>query len=587
MYFYGGYMKKLTVLFLCITCFLFPVAAQETIVLNGSNQNITTMGFEMNEYDYLLNPLYFGELTDPWVFFALDNSGVQFAEDLVSSGFRAGWAPGGEMTPVFMGNYRTVMSQLDTAREEDNIEYDSTGYDSTTGLYATITETVDEGLKTNRHIHDAVLHGGFSLSESLAMAFQFAMAMDLFSIESLAYTNTYSNTAAASEAALTSKGNRTEKTGRMRANSENSYLLDIEAGLRFGDIESRIVLGTGWYSPGSGSNSHEQILTIYNDGGGVDDTVRDQVSVTTYTGQYYLSSATGTPTASFSMGTTGLDYAEYLSVGIGSETTLPLDGGWYLSAPFDFQINLYPGDTQTMFNDVDVYYDDSSAEGTETRRDATTITTTLLRPVDLRAATGAGIGTSVEPSENTRLHFGGAFDFAFDAVSETKSQQRVQRYQEDNDGDQAYTTAGTDVDYTYTESGYEEQNRVFQYDFDLGFNTGLSYSPAAVLTFHAGASVGLGVDLTSTSTLVTGSSGFVYEQYTDNLDSTNTYTLRQKDGSSTESTPSTLFSTDVNFSTAAVFGFTLDFSDNFKVDARATAGDVGFDEFSVLAMYSY
>ena len=580
-------MKKLVIIFMCSICLVSAAYTQETVVLWGSNQNITTLGFEMNEYDYLIDPFSFSLLSDPWIFFALDSSVAQLAADIVGDGFRFGWAPGGRMTPVFLFNYYTNMTQLDSAREADNIEFTRTGYDTTTGLYASIVEDVNQDLAYNRNIHDSVLHGGFTLSDTLALAFQFGLAMDRYVYQNVQYTNTYTNAAAASAASLSTRGARTDTLARMRLGTDNHYALDTEAALDLGTFRSRLVLGTGWYNPTCGNDMHQETVTTYNAGGGLDDTVRDQEQVTTYSGQYYLDSGVS-PNASFSMGNTAVSYAEFFRVGLDTENTLAM-GSWDLTIPFIVRFDLYPQNQQTVYSVMTVYYDDadSSADGTETGRDGTTTTTTLNRTLDMAASTGAEVYRSFEPTSNTALHVGGSFGFTFDAASDTKAQEQSQVYQEDNDGG-GYATAGTDVSWVYTQSGYEEQNRVFQYDFDLGVDTAVSYSPVDVLTFHAGASVGLSVDLTSTSTLTTGSAAFVYEQYTDTLDSANSYLIRQKDASTNNSIPSTLFSTDVTFSTSAVFGFTLVFSDAFKVDARAvSSGNVGFEEFSVLGMYSY
>ena len=580
-------MKRLLVLFLVLGVTATATYSQEQIALTGSNQNQTTLGFEMNEYDYLINPLYLGMLSDPWLFFALDNDVNQLGANIVGDGFRVGWAPGGTMTPVFLTNYRTSMFNLDAADPENNVEITRTGYDTATGQYATITETVNEDIKRNEHVHDLVLHGGLSLSEELALVLQFGMALDFWSVQSVAYTNTYTNTAAISDASLTTRGNRTETVVNMRDNSENSYRMDVEAGLSLGDIMTRAVLGLGWYQPLSGRNTYTQTVTQYNAGFGLDDTVRDQEFITNYTGQYYTPSG-GVPTASFTMGAAGVDFAEYLAVGLDSETMLPLGDLGKLTIPFGVGMDIYPRELDAIQTNTIVTYDDSSDPSVETSRNATTTTTTLVRTWDLMASTGAALSKSVKPAENTELHLGANLDFRFDSVNDTKTQTQVQRFQQDNDDDQAYATQGIDIDYTYTESGYEVQLSQQNYTVVLGVKTAVSYSPVPLLTFHAGASTGLSVQMTATSSLTTGGPGFVYEQYTDNLDPTNSYDQRQKNGSTNDSIPGASFSTDFVPSTGASFGFTLNFSEAFKIDARSVySGNVGFSEFSVLGMYSY
>ena len=581
-------MKRLLVVFLVLAVAATAAYSQEQIALAGSNQNQTTRGFEMNEYDYLINPLYVGMLSDPWLFFALDDAVNQLGANIVGNGFRVGWALGGAMTPVFLTNYRTSIN-LDAADPADNVEITRTGYDTASGQYATITETVTEDVKRDEQIHDLVLHGGLSLSEELALVFQFGMALDFWSVESVAYTNTYTNTAAVSDAALTTRGNRTDTIVNMRDDSENSYRMDVEAGLTLGDIMTRAVLGFGWYQPLSAGNTYTQTVTVYNDGGGLDDTVRDEETITTYEGQYYTVNG-GVPNASFTMGAAGADFAEYYAVGLDSDTMLPLGDLGELTIPFGVGMDIYPGELDAVYTDTTVTYDDSADPSLEASRDTTTTTTTLVRTLDLAVDTGAAFAKSVMPAENTELHLGANLDLGFDSVNDSKTQTQVQRFQQDNDDDQAYTTQGIDVDYTYAQSGYEVQLSQQNYTVGIGVDTAVSYSPVPLLTFHAGASTGLSVQMTATSSLTTGDAGagFVYEQYTDNLDTANSYDQRQKDGSTNDSVPDASFETEFVPSTGASFGFTLNFSEDFKVDARSVySGNVGFSEFSVLGMYSY
>jgi hypothetical protein len=328
-------------------------------------------------------------------------------------------------------------------------------------------------------------------------------------------------------------------------------------------------------------------VTVYNDASGFDDTVRDRETITSYTGQYATNG--GLPSAGFTMGSTGVDYAEHFGVGLDSETVLPLGDRGELTIPVGVGMDIYPRELEAAKTIATVSYDDSSDPSAETSRDATTITTTLVRSWDLSANTGAAIGTSVIPSENTELHLGANLGFGFGSVNDNRTETTVQRFRQDNDDDEAYTTEGVDIDYTYAQSGYEVQLSQQDYTVGLGVDTAVSYSPVPLLTFHAGASTTLAVQMIATSSLTTGDSGYVYEQYTDNLEPTNSYDRRQKDGSANGSIPDTSFAMEFDPSTSAVFGFTLNFSENFRIDARsvASSGKVGFEEFSVLAMYSY
>jgi hypothetical protein len=579
-------MKRILLLITFLGFAATALCAQETLSLAGSNQNQTTLGFELNEYDYLINPLYLGRLVDPWLFFALDDDVNQLGADIAGNGLRAGWAPGGEMTPVFLADYLTDMDTLERVDPEENVEITRTGYDIATGQYATIVEAVSEDIKREREIHDLVLHGGLSLTDMIGLAVQLGVAIDRWTIESVDYTNTYTDTAAISDASLTTRGPLTEIVVNMHDETENSYQLDVEVGLTTKDIRSRIVLGTGWYYPHTRNNSYTETVTVYNAGGGLDDTIRDQETITSYTGQY--TTGGGLPAAGFTMTSPVVDAAEYFGVGVYSETMLPIGEVAELTIPFGVGMDIHPRSLQTVESTTIVTYDDASATSLETSRSTTTTTTSLVRTQDLSATAGAEIGKSVIPTENTGLHLGAGLDIVFESAKDVKTQTGQQLLQQDNDGDGAYTTAGTDVDYTYTESGYEVQRTQFEYAGILQVKSAVSFTPVPVLTFHAGASAGLRVRLTSTSSLTTGDAAFVFEQYTDNLDDANSYAIRQKDGSANDSIPDSSRETDFTPFTDAAFGFTLAFSDNFKIDARSVySGNVGFAEFSVLGMYSY
>ena len=575
-------MKRFFIVFLLAAAILSPGFSQELITLNGSNQNQTTVGFEMNEYDYLINPLYFHLLTGRWAFFGLDNDLNQLAANIVGNGINAGIALGGEMTPVFLINYRTTTS-IDAADALDNIEIDYTNYDQASGTYATITESVNQYIKYNEAVHKLVLHGGLSISETFGLALQFSMIMDQWNIQQTSYTNTYSNATSVADTALTNKGNLTDLTINMRDGSENSYKLDIEAGIDAGSFSSRMVLGAGWYNPGSASNSYQQVVTVYNDAAGLDDTVQDQVTTTSYTGQYYYD---GSLYAAFDMGGVS-DFVEFFRIGLDTTNIIPLGEEFNLIVPFEVQYDIFGSALSTVQTTTIVTYNDASTTPVESGRDVTTVTTTLARPLDLRASTGATVAKTLHPTENTRLHLGGGLDFEFTGASDTQTRQRVRNYQVDNNSDGAYTTAGTDVSTVYTESGYEVTSQTYEYNFDLSSRVAVSHNPIGILTFHAGAFGNAAVDLESTSTLTTGDTGYVWEAYTDSLDATNSYTRRQKDGSNSQSTPSTLFMTDFSFTTSGFFGFTLDFSENFRIDARSTISNVSFYEFSVICMVAF
>ena len=548
----------------------------------ASNKRLSTAGYEKNQYDWLIDPVDFSKIEKSTVFFSMDDYADQFGVNTAGYGFRGGfaWIMDG-FSPLFAINYLTnASSTIQTNDNNENTEYDYGTFDTASGRYATIDEIVDIATSRNPY-HKLMVHFGGKLNGPLNFAIQTYWYMDRQSGDSTSYTDTYSNTAAVSDASLSSKGNLTETLYDLISNRDNVLALDLEAGLNIGNISSTIALGTELYNLGTADDSYSQTVTSYN--AGVDPTLMDQQTVTTYTGSYYYN---GSPQADFDMNTSTPNYIQRYAIALDTDTTIPLNESLQIEAPVYFDISLAPA-LSTVKNNTTIGYNDANDPISESTRTQTITTTNLTVNYDINWGIGSTLKKTWKPSENSAFYTGAGVDFAMRLYSDTRNRTKQTQTQVDNNADGAYTTAGTDVDTTYTESGWEIQTRENDYTIILGLPIGISYSPVKSLTFHAGTVTSMSVSLTNSSSLETGDANYIYETYTDNLTAANSYAQRQKNNSNNTSTPSSEFTSDFNFSTSGSFGFTLAISDGFTIDALATTDSMSFNRFSLMAIYSY
>ena len=588
-------MKKSLFLILCILCLTVSAFAQEAIAPDGSNTNSISYGNSYNQYDYLLNPAFIGMLEGNTLFFALDNSGTQFgaAPTIGIEGFRAGWAVNDGLG--LMMDYRT-WTNTDIAEvggedtpdnaEDDyqNIELDYTGYDQATGRYATITEDVNQNLKNTTHDHELLFHSAFGLGDGMGAAAQLLFAIHSHDTHSLDYTNTYSDTSAPTAATLTSKGDLTETVNTLLDNSENDIALDLEFGMNTDSFLTRIVLGTDINNLRFSSNSYTETTTVYNDGAGVDDTIRDEETVLSYTGQYYEN---GGPDSAIDMNTGDPSYLSTLGLGISADTEIAMDNDITVVIPFDVGYDFPLGTLNSVFTTTTIAYNDADANNAETGRTVTTITSTLDKGIDLYTQLGGGIKKVFKPSGNTAVTVTPLLIGSFGIEKDTRSRTETYAVQSDNNGDGDYADAGTDTDTVYSESGYEIQRTNIDSIISLNLPVSAEWKANDLMTFRAGYFMSMRYTIASTSSLITGGGGYIYEQYTDNLTEANTYAVRQKDGVSSESTPDSNFSGDFSFVSGGSFGASLDISDNFTLDMRATGSQVEIDAFTVMGIMKY
>ena len=67
-------MKKCIIFITVILCLTVPFTfADDLVDLESSNQSAATIGFEQNQYDWLINPIDFGKITQSTLFLICHN----------------------------------------------------------------------------------------------------------------------------------------------------------------------------------------------------------------------------------------------------------------------------------------------------------------------------------------------------------------------------------------------------------------------------------------------------------------------------------------------------------------------------------
>jgi hypothetical protein len=578
-------MRKHAVLaFVIVLSTFFPLAlTAQLISFTASNQSQATVGFEMNEYDWMLNPVYYDLLNRSALHFALDGAGLQLGTDTAGYGFRAGyaWIMQG-FSPLVMLDYYTAAS-TSTAAAADNIQYAFLNYDSASGRYGTITETASPTISNVSPAQRLVAFFGGKIDGPVQFDVQFEWLLDRTTMTSLSYVNTYSNAAAATESTLTSKGNRTDTTVSLRnSTSPNALALEGEVGLIFGFLTSRISLGTGLMNWDFTAPLYSQLATQYDVG--LDPTIRDQETVTESSGAYYYNGASAV--ASFGMDTSTPVYVPQVPVALDSSTILTFDPTFTLEIPAALRLNLVP--TATTASTVrTISYNDAAADNAETARTESVTTNTLSYGRNLAASVEGLVRKSFSQDDSAVLHLGAGLKVAYAGWQATRGSVKSTHTQVDGNGNGNYADAGTDTDTTYTRSGYEIQNSNDQVSTTLRVPLAVSYTPVSSLTFHAGTETSMTATLTLLSSLTTGSSTYRYEAYTDALVPGNTYAQRPIDLSANSSIPASSAGWGFAFQVTGKFGATLRLTDSFVIDALASGSTAGFSSFRLMGVYSF
>ena len=579
-------MKRFIIVILVLVLSASVLAADDLIDPGPSNQRVSTMGFERNELDYLIDPLGAALFMEsPTLFFALDGWAGQFGADLIGNGFRGGWGGAlGGLGATAVVNYINRGDYFSEPAAE-NTTYDYQTYDDVTGEYATIIEDVVSTAREVDSDQEAIVHLGVDVG--IPVALQILWSQGRFKTETLDYNNEYSNTPTPVAGALTFRNDRVHEVVDLHwGNRSNQLVFEPEISLEFGNLISRISLGAGLVNL-LGPTMYEETWTQYDVFLGVDDTLVDRETVQTYDGWYYWDGAN--PWPSFSMSTVTLDpaTARYIALNLATDNRLLDVAGGTLELPVTFMYNLYPGDRETVDTLVTTDYNDGSDPPLLQQITTVTTTTTLDSILDVGGEAGARYRRTFEAGDAVSVHLGAGLMIEASYDKETKSQEEVTAFQQDNDGDELFTVAGTDFDTVSRLYGYSIDVSEFAATCSVDIPIAVSFHPIPLLDFHAGTTTTLEVEMTVNQSSQIGTAALPNEEYTDNLVPANDFTDAPSNNSNTQNVPNKDTTTQFTFGTVASFGITLHLSESLKIDAIGPGGPAGLDSFSLTAIWNY
>lgn len=599
-------MKRALLLFLVGFLAVSAAWSEDLIDPGQSNQYLSTQGHEENELDWLISPLGVSQFADSrLLFFALDGNASQFAADEVAyDGIRGGWAgPLGGMTATAVINYWKE-GDYDSEPAGENVELQYVTFNGTT--YDDIFETVSVESALTDSNQELAGHLGLDAGLPIGLALQVLWVQDRLLQTTLNYENQYQNATEPTETQLVLKDVRTETAIDMREDSRNELTFEPEIGISTGSFSSRIALGAGLVNL-LGANSYTRTETTYDQGGNIrplvpypdtDDTVEDLIEQTEYSGWWYWNAGplaapytAGTaPAASFDMDLAASPVrAPHVELNLFADNELSgiMDGT--LEFPVTVMYNLYPADAQTVQSTTTTAYDDSTATPQVIEEETITVTTTMNSVFDLYADAGARFRKSFDAGSGVGVNLGAGLVLSGDFNSMSKSRETVTEVQFDGDGDGEFdNAAGGDEDTVTRQYGYSIDASETTYAGTVDLPVSVSYQPAPLFDFHAGVTTTMTVDYRINSSTTTGDAGYTTEDFTDNLDSANSYTGEEIANSDDSTLNDLTKELGFNFATNTAFGVTMNLSEQLKVDALGTGfGGAGLDAFTLTAIWSY
>lgn len=411
-------------------------------------------------------------------------------------------------------------------------------------------------------------HTGLTLSQGYGIIAQLKVLQDYNTYDNSDYSDDYD-----ANGDLVSKNSLThEKYSVM--NNANTYALDVATGITLNNKE--ITLNAGFSIINPMDRYASTVTTEYD----ITNTVEpntdaqkvDYINTSEITGQisnWYSS------LLSYSTNTTDKSLLSRSDLDISSQIEWDHESGLTFNLPISFGLSFY-GDLESIeTNSTKGYKDDTNTLIVEN----TTVTKeTLSIPTALDLTAGFGIEKSFEPSSNTNVYLGANGYFNFNTFNEVKGREVTTTTKSDTDQNGTFDTGETSTVSKTVENGITVSESTT--GFNISTKVAATFTPIELITFHVAAFPYVNVNYTSTETEY--NSGNV-NTYTDNITAENTTTTDTKGLTITDKSSNTSFGAG-NWGR---FGFILNFSENFKLDAKASVSRLAFDEFSLLAIFSY
>lgn len=539
--------KTIITLFMLTTSLLMAVITDRGVVyFSPSNQSFTTSGFEENEYDYMLDPFLIHKLDKPWLFLSLDGEGAQFYNTV-----SMGWASG------FKNNLNLVLTMNNSSHRY--ITDDSTSPNEET--------TYTDSNNTDRNFtiadNDIKLHTGLTIGDNKGIIVQLHVDEYYDTLNINQQDDTYD-----SAGTLIEKGDLRESNKYIV--NQNRYSMDISTGLIRKNREIKINLGMSLINPQTRIDS--DIYTYYNDTitPNTDATKRDRENIYKIEGQIDASSNTLLPYDTTFIDTNNLTSVMYKFNG---EIRWQNDKQITYTLPVNLIYNSYSDLNSESQSSIKLYTDSSDSLISE---DTTIVTNTLDIPVDFSFLTGFGLDKKFTPTPNVNLYLGISSEFIYNKIQQNKGKVLTTILKNSTDLDGNFDT---DTISTTTQNGItiNSDNTIFNILGEIA----TTYTPVKHITFNASVNPYISVNYKRVETIE--NSGNIYKK-TDNINASNSDTIETKGVTLTDNDD--IWGYYAN-SWNSQFGFTLNISENFKIDARSSANNLAFEEFSLMALFSY
>lgn len=596
-------MKK-TVMLISVLLFLLTCTAwimADEVDFPGSNQSRVTKGFELNQYDFLLDASLAQKLKKTNFFFGLTEDLEQF--DL--PGFSGGaFFKLGKFNPGLVISYQGSQNCLKEDAGENTVSSYLT-YDALSGTYVTVEKSLNIAPE-KEVMHNLKFHFLSELSDlPLNFAVQGHWYHHMTSGSSETNTDQYNNTSAPDPANYTARTASSDSEWKAHIVGGGPYLnnrlaFDLEAGLDLGQFLSLIKVGINLANLGTATNNYYiSNSRIYNAGGDVDDTVLDSETSTSWEGAFSvntfgtiydninISQSSAAAVAGSTRGLSELQPA--LDLSLDAINTLTVMENLDVPISAGFNMTIPNSDLDLTKTTKTVSYNDNILSGGMPLESGQTITedrAVLDKYREFGFYAESGLLKSIQLKDKGMLYAGGLLGYNFSRKNIAVSKTQTVETKIDGNNDGLYDTLGVDTHSITKRSNYEVEDLWTNNSINLSLPLAATFRPLKNLSFYAGIEPGLTVSFESHEGVVKGDAALPYVEYKDLLDPTNN-DIYIANGSNNSNRPDKSLECDYSFFVESNFGFNLSVTEDFSIDAIANfSGRMNFDSFEVLARYS-
>lgn len=438
-------MKKI-LLIVIITLSVYLNADIGEVYFFPSNQSLTTAENVENEFDYILDPLAYIYLDQPWLFAAMDGYGSQF-----SNAFSLAWSSG------FKNRFNFIISY------EAEADYSNDSVDRDT---------------YNRVENNLKVHTGFLLARVLPLSLQIAIDEDYRKREDKEY---YDTNFEELTGYITDNYTDLEEESSFRLIEENHYSFDLGTAFSLSALDINLSVGYALKNPYERyteciDNNYDYNGTDIN----IDETLLDKTTYESISGQLIdnYSSYVKLDQLLISYDRSLVDMTFISGHKISLDSLIKWDReDLSFSIPLTIDYYFYEDLTSTYTKSEIEYRDDT---GELIFEDTTIEENTLELPYHIGVETGFAIDRSYSLSEKLNLYLGSSSDIAVEMIYQIKDYIVTEIYKSDSDLDGTYEDDSNDVD-----DNLDIHINQVKTDLDISGELALSYRVLDFLTLQA------------------------------------------------------------------------------------------------------